>query len=269
MSIKSPKQTKTTLYIIGAGPGDPDLLTIKAHKILQTAEVILFDHLANKDLLNIADKKCKKIYVGKKPYGDYVPQEDIHALIKYYSGQFTHIVRLKGGDPYIFGRGFEELLYAEQNGIAVQYVPGISSMQCSGFQHIPLTYRGISEGIWMLTGTNKNRKLSLDLQLAIQSSATVIIYMGMKKLDEIAQTYIVHGKGDIPSAIIQHGTLPQQKQIHCKVAELPSTANQHNINHPAIIIIGEVVGIYQAAKIVKANTLPRGVHADCSQGQER
>lgn len=232
------------LYIVGSGPGDPELLTIKACKILKSANVILYDRLTNKSLLDLAPKNCIKVYVGKKPYQKHIQQEEIHALISWYCHRFPRVVRLKGGDPYIFGRGFEELRYAEAHGISAEYIPGISSLQGCGYHHIPLTHRGVSEGIWVLTGTKENARFSSDLQLAIQSRATVVIYMGMNKLVEIAHTYSAGGKGHTPAAIIQHATLPHQKQARCKASELPAMASKQQLSHPAIIVIGDVVGLY-------------------------
>ena len=135
------------LYVVGAGPGDPELLTLKAHKVLQTAAVILYDNLANQELLALAPVACECLYVGKKPYGEYTPPEDIYALILVKARACGRVVRLKGGDPYIFGRGFEEVLFARAHGIAAHYVPGISSMQALGLQDIPLTHRHVSEGV--------------------------------------------------------------------------------------------------------------------------
>lgn len=232
------------LYIVGSGPGDPELLTIKAYKTLKSADVVLYDHLTNENLLNLASKRCIRVYVGKKPYQNHIQQEEIHALISWYCLRYPRVVRLKGGDPYIFGRGFEELRFAEDRGIEVEYIPGISSMQGCGYHHIPLTHRGISDGIWVLTGTKENGRFSSDLQLAIQSRATVVIYMGMNKLDEIARLYIMGGRGPTPAAIIQHATLPHQKRIRCQVSDLPAMASDQNMSHPAIIIIGDVVGLH-------------------------
>ena len=226
---------------MGAGPGDPELITLKGYKALQKADVILYDNLACKDLLDIARDGCEKIYVGKKPYGDYTPQETINELIKYYAFAKGYILRLKGGDPFIFGRGFEEIIFARNNGIETEYIPGISSMQASGLSDIPLTHRGISESVWALTGTKKDGSLSSDLQLAIKSKATVVIYMGMRKLMEIATAYITSGKGNTPAAIIQHASLEKQQRLICKVKNLPHEALVAGLTNPAIIIIGDVV----------------------------
>lgn len=231
------------LFVVGAGPGDIELMTIKGYKILQQADVILYDNLANKELLSIAREDCEKVYVGKQPYGEYTPQEKIHELIKHYAFTKGKVVRLKGGDPFIFGRGFEEILFAREHGIKTHFVPGISSMQASGFEDIPLTHRTVSESIWVVTGTKKDGTLSADLRLAMQSNATVVIYMGMKQLDAIANTYIEAGKGDMPAAIIQHASLPIQKSVKGMAKDLPAMSASGQLTYPAIIIIGAVVNL--------------------------
>lgn len=231
------------LFVLGAGPGDPELITVKGYKILQKAKAVLYDNLANKELLDLTPADCEKIYVGKQPYGDYTPQEQIHELIKHFAFTKGSVVRLKGGDPFIFGRGFEEVLFARENGIKTHFIPGITSMQASGFEDIPLTHRLLSESVWMVTGTKKDGRLSADLQLAIQSNATVVIYMGMKKLEEIAQTYIEAGSGNIPAAIIQHASMPSQKSVKGMVKDLKALADSKQLTYPAIIIIGAVTNI--------------------------
>jgi uroporphyrin-III C-methyltransferase len=231
------------LYIIGAGPGDPELITVKAYKVMQRADVVLYDNLANKELLDITKPECEHIYVGKHPYGNYTSQETIHELIKEKTFSKGLVVRLKGGDPYIFGRGFEEVLFAREHGISTYYIPGITSMQASGLHDIPLTHRAVSEGIWAITGTKKDGSLSDDLRLAMQSNATVIIYMGMKKTAEIASTYLQEGKGDMPVAVIQHASLPHQKSATGQVKDLPELVRANGLTHPALIIIGWVVAV--------------------------
>lgn len=236
-------QRKPVLYIIGAGPGDPELITMKAYNILKTAKVILYDNLANQQLLDVAPATCQKLYVGKHPYGSYTPQETIHELIKQLAGKAGSVVRLKGGDPFIFGRGFEEMQFARENGIETHYIPGITSMQAAGLDDIPLTHRTLSEGVWMITGTKKDGTLSADLRLAMQSNATVAIYMGMKQAGAIADTYIKEGHGDTPVAIIQHASLPHKKKARGLVKDLPALVEQHQLTYPAMIIIGQVVNL--------------------------
>ncbi|MBS1533061.1 MAG: uroporphyrinogen-III C-methyltransferase [Bacteroidetes bacterium] len=229
------------LFVLGAGPGDPELLTVKGYKVLQQADVVLYDNLANKELLDIAPERADKIYVGKQPYGQYTPQESILEMIKHFCFTKGKVVRLKGGDPFIFGRGFEEIIYARQLGIKTHFIPGITSMQACGLEDIPLTHRAVSEGIWVVTGTKKDGTLSADLRLAMQSNATVVVYMGVKQLASIADTYIDEGRGDTPAAIIQHASLKQQKSVSGLVKDLPAMAEEHGLTYPAIIIIGYVV----------------------------
>ena len=249
MEVSLKKIDKPLFFVVGSGPGDPDLLTIRGFNVLQDAKVILYDNLACKELLDIASDDCERIYVGKKPYGLCTSQETIHQLIKHYAFTRGNVVRLKGGDPFIFGRGFEEILFAREHGIESHYVPGISSMQASGLNDIPLTHRGVSESVWMITGTKKDGSLSSDLQLAVKSKATVVIYMGMKKLTEISSSYIMSGRGTVPAAIIQNASMPHQKQVVCEVKDLSQAAIDSGLSHPAIIIIGDVV---KAAEFVAA-----------------
>jgi uroporphyrin-III C-methyltransferase len=231
------------LYVLGAGPGDPELITVKGYKILQQAKVVLYDNLANRELLDLTPADCEHVYVGKQPYGKYTTQEEIHDLIKHFAFAKGSVVRLKGGDPFIFGRGFEEVLFARQNGIKTYYIPGVTSMQASGLEDIPLTHRALSEGIWVVTGTKKDGTLSGDLRLAMQSNATVVIYMGMKQIASIAATYEDVGRGDTPAAIIQHASTPQQKSVKGMVRNLPELAAGKQLTHPAIIIIGPVTSL--------------------------
>lgn len=229
------------LYVIGAGPGDPELITVKALKVLARARVILYDNLANKQLLDAAPPDCERIYVGKKPYGEYTPQEEILRLIREKALEKGEVVRLKGGDPFIFGRGFEEILFARSEGIRTEFIPGITSMQAVGLDDVPLTHRDLSESVWIVTGTKKDGSLSQDLRLAIQSKATVVIYMGMRKLEEIAGTYRDAGEQDTPAMIVQHASLPQKKTVFGTVNELPELAVRHQLTHPALVVIGAVV----------------------------
>jgi len=234
---------KPILYLLGAGPGSADLITVRGYRLLQEAKVVLYDNLANKELLNLTPADCEHIYVGKQPYGAYTSQEEIHNLIKHFAFVKGSVIRLKGGDPFIFGRGFEEILFAREQGIETQYIPGITSMQASGLEDIPLTHPAISEGIWAVTGTKKDGSLSADLKLAMQSNATVVIYMGMKQLASIAATYLDAGHGNMPAAIIQHASLPQQKSVKGAVKDLVAMADSKQLKHPAIIIIGGVTNL--------------------------
>jgi uroporphyrin-III C-methyltransferase len=239
MSSTSPG-IKPELIVAGAGPGDPELISVKALHALQQANVVLYDNLINKVLLDHTRADCEKIYVGKQPYGDYTPQETIHALIVEKAFAKGKVVRLKGGDPFIFGRGFEEILFAREHGIEASYIPGITSMQAVGLDDIPLTYRTLSESIWVLTGTKKDGSLSGDLKQAMNSKATVVIYMGVKKLSEIARIYEEEGRGHMPAAMVQHASLPHRKLVKGMIKDLPALAERAQLTHPAVIIIGAV-----------------------------
>lgn len=231
------------LYVLGAGPGDPELITVKAHNILKKAKVILYDNLANKELLNLAPNDCENIYVGKHPYGEYTSQERILELIKEKAFEKGTVIRLKGGDPFIFGRGFEEILFARENGIATHYIPGISSMQALGLYDIPLTHRSVSESLWIVTGTKKDGSLSNDLKLAMQSNATVVIYMGMKKIREIVNAYVEAGRGDTPAAIVQNASTPNSKFVKGIAKDLYEMAEREGLTHPSLIVIGKVTAL--------------------------
>ena len=236
------KIIKSKVTLVGAGPGDPDLLTIKGAKALSEANVVLYDALANEEILAYAPKKSIKIFVGKrKGYHEYT-QDQINQLIVDNALTYGHVVRLKGGDPFIFGRGSEEIDYIESFGIPTAVVPGISSsIAVPAYQGVSLTKRGVSESFWVITGTTSDRKLSNDVALAAQSSATVVILMGMSKLSQIVSLFQKENKGETPIAIIQNGTLPNEKIGVGTIDTIVEVAREGNLGSPAIIVIGEVV----------------------------
>ena len=235
------------LYLVGAGPGDPELITLKAVKCLQAADVILYDALVNVSLLSHASKTCKKVFVGKR-YGCHsLSQSEINALIMDYSSAHENIVRLKGGDPFVFGRAQEEIEAAVQCGMNVAVVPGISSaMAVPASQMIPVTCRGVSESFWVLTGTTRNGEISGDMILAAQSSATVIILMAMSRLEAITEVFKRYGKGNTPAAVIQNGTTLQCCMVKGKVNDIFFKAAHAGLANPAVIIIGEVVNLHHS-----------------------
>lgn len=229
------------LTVIGAGPGDPDLITLKAIKALESADVVLYDALVNDALLEYA-KKAEKIFVGKRKGCYAYQQNQINDLIVSRARSHGHVVRLKGGDPFVFGRGAEEMEFAASHGLQTAIVPGISSSLCvPAYQNIPVTKRGVSESFWVITGTTKEHKLSRDVALAAQSSATVIILMGMSKLAEIVSLFKKEGKGETPMAIIQNGTLENEKIGIGTISNIEGIVEKNKLSNPAIIIIGEVV----------------------------
>ncbi len=236
---------KPTLCLVGSGPGDPELITLKAIKALQKADVILYDALANEVLLEYAPEQAIKKFVGKR-YGCHaLSQAEINTLIIEYAGSYNSIVRLKGGDPFVFGRAQEEIDAARSAGITVEIIPGISSaIAVPAMQMIPLTCRGVNESFWVTTGTTQSGELSADIQLAAKSSATVIILMAMSKLEAIMDIFKTNGKEETPVAIIQNGTTAKEKMVIGTVKDIFFKAQFAGLSNPAIIIVGEVVGLH-------------------------
>lgn len=232
---------KPKLTVLGAGPGDPELITLKGVKVLAEANVVLYDALVNRELLKYAPK-AMHIFVGKRKGFHKYSQAEINELIVNNAYSHGHVVRLKGGDPFIFGRGAEEIEYAKQYGLETAIVSGITSaIAVPAHLGIPLTKRGISESFWVITGTTSERKLSLDVALAAQSTATVVILMGMSKLEEIVTLFKIEGKHKTPVGIIQNGTTNNEKTVFGTVDSIVEKVNDKNIAAPAIIVIGEVV----------------------------
>ncbi|MHC9087281.1 uroporphyrinogen-III C-methyltransferase [Tenacibaculum sp. IMCC1] len=230
------------LTVVGAGPGDADLITLKAIKALEQADVVLYDALVNNELLGYVNPNAELIFVGKRRGCYRYQQEQINDLIVARGFSHGHVVRLKGGDPFIFGRGAEEMEYAAKHGLEVAVVPGISSsLAVPAYQNIPLTKRGSSESFWVITGTTKQHQLSNDVALAAKSSATVVILMGMGKLSEIIQLFKQEGKNELPVAIIQNGTTPEEKIGIGTVDTIEEIVAKNNLSNPAIILLGDVV----------------------------
>jgi uroporphyrin-III C-methyltransferase len=233
---------KPKVTLVGAGPGDPDLMTLKGVKALAEANVVLYDALANEEILEYAPKNAIRIFVGKRIGNHAYTQDQINQLIVDNALTYGNVVRLKGGDPFVFGRGSEEIEYVESFGIPTFVVPGISSViAVPAYLGISITKRGVSESFWAITGTTSDRKLSSDVALAAQSSATVVILMGMSKLAQIVALFQKELKGETPIAIIQNGTTPDEKVGIGTINTIQEIAAENKLGSPAIIIIGEVV----------------------------
>jgi uroporphyrin-III C-methyltransferase len=245
---------RPTLSLVGAGPGDPELITIKAINAIRKADVILYDALANSVLLDYASAGSITRFVGKR-YGCHpLSQTQINELIISYAFSHGRVVRLKGGDPFVFGRAQEEIKAARDHGIEVEVVPGISSaIAVPAMQMIPLTCRGINESFWVTTGTTKNGDISSDIKLAAQSSATVIILMAMSKLEAIMDIFQQYHKEKTPVAIIQDGTTSQEKIVLGTVKDIVFKSQYAGIVNPAIIVVGEVVSLHPS--LLKTCTL--------------
>lgn len=241
------------ITLLGAGPGDPDLLTLKGVKALQAADVVLYDALTNEALLTHAPAEAIKVYVGKRSGEHSYAQDAINKLMVDYALNYGHVVRLKGGDPFVFGRGYEELDYADSYNIPVSVIPGISSsIGVPGLQQIPVTHRGLSESFWVITGTISNGQVSDDIYQAAKSNATVIILMGLKKLAEIVEIFKAEGKHQLPAAVVQNGSSDNEKLVVGKVESILEITKKEKIEAPALLIFGEVVSLHPSFKMLIA-----------------
>lgn len=248
------------LTVVGAGPGDPELITIKAVKTLKTANVVLYDALINRELLDYAPQ-AEHIFVGKRKDKHRYSQDEINELIVKFALERGHVVRLKGGDPFIFGRGSEEINYARRKGLETAVVSGItSSIAVPAGVGIPLTQRGTSESFWVITGTTSEKKLSNDVRLAAQSTATVVILMGMSKLYEIVEIFSRYGKENTPVGVIQNGTTENEKSGFGTIKTIEEIVAQKELSAPAIIVIGEVVRESRQLKAVVENVVVENNH---------
>ncbi|WP_460635306.1 uroporphyrinogen-III C-methyltransferase [Larkinella harenae] len=233
------------LTLVGAGPGDGELITLKGVRALRKADVVLYDDLANATLLEYAPAHALKTYVGKRAGKASFTQEEINQLIVRLAQEHGHVVRLKGGDSYVFGRGFEEYEHARHYGIPCEVVPGVSSsIAVPASQGIPVTCRNVSESFWVITGTTRHGELSDDLRLAVQSKATVVILMGMNKLAEICALYCQAGRGHLPMAIVQNGTRIDEQCVLGQVWKMPHLVAEQGVGAPAVMVIGEVVTLH-------------------------
>lgn len=234
------KEARVTL--VGAGPGSSDLITVRGLQTLQQADVVLYDALADADLLIQAAKHIPKIYVGKRCGKHSFGQDEVNALIVENAFRYGHVVRLKGGDPFVFGRGIEEVEYVESFGIPVEVVPGVSSaLSVPASQGISITKRGMSNSFWVLTATTKEGGISNDFQWAAQSSATLVILMGVRKLIDIAEEIGKYREGYTPLAIVQNGTFPKENCIMGTLNDAVHMSSELDLSYPGIIIVGDVV----------------------------
>lgn len=233
------------ISLIGAGPGDPDLITVKGLKALQNADVVLYDALVDPSILASAPEKALKIYVGKRANNHRYSQDEINLMLVQFAFSHGHVVRLKGGDAFVFGRGHEELEFARNFDVEIEVVPGISScIAVPELQQVPLTRRGVNESFWVLTGTTKAGKLSKDIEVAAQSSATIVILMGMRKLREITYLFAQHGKSETAVLVIQNGSRSNEKHVLGTIRTIADRVEQQDLSSPGIIVIGEVVKLH-------------------------
>jgi len=230
------------VVLVGAGPGHPGLLTLQALRALHTADVVLHDQLVSGEILAMARRDAERIDVGKRCGGRQMAQEQIHRLMLAHAREGRRVVRLKGGDPFVFGRGGEELAFLRRHGIACEVVPGVTAATaCAAFAGIPLTHRDQAQSVCLLTAHGKAGSDALDAQALGQRGQTLAVYMGVERVDALTARLLAHGRAaDTPVAIVENGSLPQQRVIAGVLAELPALVKTHAVGSPALLIVGEV-----------------------------
>lgn len=242
------EQNKTgKVYLVGAGPGDPDLLTLRAVRILKETDVIVYDHLVSSDVLDYVSPSAERIYAGKRRNEHTLRQEEINALLVKLAMEGKHVVRLKGGDPFIFGRGGEELQALAAHGVSFEVVPGVTAASgVSSYSGIPLTHRNFAQGCLFVTGHLKNGTADLDWHSMVRPKQTVVIYMGLGGLPEISRQMIAHGASpDLPIAVVQDGTISTQKVVTGTLANIAERVKKAGLRSPSLTVVGEVVSLHQ------------------------
>jgi uroporphyrin-III C-methyltransferase/precorrin-2 dehydrogenase/sirohydrochlorin ferrochelatase len=231
------------VYLVGAGPGDPDLLTFRALRLMQKADVVLYDNLVSDGIMELVRRDAERIYVGKKSSNHTLPQEEINALLVKLAKEGKRVLRIKGGDPFIFGRGGEEIETLAEHGIPFQVVPGISSANgVASYAGIPLTHRDYAQAVTFVTGHLKDGSVNLDWPALSRPHHTVVIYMGLEGLAVICQQLMSHGlPSQHPIAVVQQGTTRWQRVMTGTLDDIPQRVAEAGFKSPSLIIVGEVV----------------------------
>jgi uroporphyrin-III C-methyltransferase/precorrin-2 dehydrogenase/sirohydrochlorin ferrochelatase/uroporphyrin-III C-methyltransferase len=253
------------VYLVGAGPGDPELLTVKALRLLQTADVVVYDRLISKSILDLIPAGVSRIDVGKAAGHHGMPQQEINELLANLAVRGRSVVRLKGGDPFIFGRGSEEALHLRRQGVDFEVVPGITAAAaCSAYAGVPLTHRGISRGVRLVTGHFRNDEpIDLDWRSLVDPEATLVIYMGLSNLKRICKRLVATGLDPAtPALAVQDGTTPAQRRVFGDLLTLPGRVRSLGLGSPLLVIIGRTVTL--AAELDWFQ--PRGEEQDAALG---
>ena len=243
LMAENPETPRGEVYLVGAGPGDPDLLTFRALRLMQKADVVLYDRLTNPNVINLVRREAERIYVGKQPEDHELPQGDISALMVKLAKEGKRVLRLKGGDPFVFGRGGEEIEALAAEGIPFQVCPGITAaIGAAAYAGIPLTHREHAQACVFVTGHGKDGKIDLDWTALLQPRQTVAIYMGLRNVEALTREFIARGAdADLPAAIIDNATRPGQRVVVGSLGTLATKAREAELTGPSIIIVGTVV----------------------------
>jgi len=238
--------TDACVYLVGAGPGDPDLLTVKARRLLERAEVVVFDRLVAPGILALVPAGVPRIGVGKLSGTHPVPQGEIHRILAGLARSKRVIVRLKGGDPFVFGRGGEEALFLARSGIRFEVVPGVTAATaCAAYAGIPLTHRGLATGVRFVTGRCRaEAPLDLDWRGLADADTTLVVYMGLAGCARFAEALIAAGRApDTPAAAVESGTTPRQRSVTSTLEHLAARVEGAALEAPVLIVVGRVVGL--------------------------
>jgi uroporphyrin-III C-methyltransferase/precorrin-2 dehydrogenase/sirohydrochlorin ferrochelatase len=257
------------VMLVGGGPGDPDLLTLKALRALRNADVVLYDHLVAPGIVELARAAAERIYVGKEADNHALGQDKINALMVRFAREGKRVVRLKGGDPFIFGRGGEEIETLAEQGIAFEIVPGVTAASgAAAYAGIPLTHRDYAQSCHFVTGHLKDGSAGLDWEALARPRQTVVVYMGVHGLAQICEGLVAHGlSADTPAALVEKATLPDQRVIEGTLATLPGAAAKQRAKPPALLIVGEVVRLRR--KLALGDLAPLAVHRQAAGDAER
>jgi uroporphyrin-III C-methyltransferase/precorrin-2 dehydrogenase/sirohydrochlorin ferrochelatase len=255
----NPLPSAGRVYLVGAGPGDPELLTLRAVRLLQQAQAVVYDHLVSSAVLDFVSPSAERIYAGKRRNEHTMRQEQINALLVKLASEGKQVVRLKGGDPFIFGRGGEELQALAAHGIAFEVVPGVTAASgVASYAGIPLTHRDCAQSCIFVTGHLKDGTADLDWPSLVRLNQTVVIYMGLGGLPEICHQMVAHGAApSLPIAVVQDGSIATQKVITGTLANMSERVAQAGLKSPCLTIIGEVVKLHDALAWFKPPPVPK------------